>query len=68
VWEQSVEAASGTPRNPLSDEEIQEKFLDLVQERLGQSTALQVAERALNARRLSRVDDLMIVTAAAGGH
>jgi 2-methylcitrate dehydratase PrpD len=68
VWEQSVEAASGTPRNPLSDEEIQEKFLDLVQERLGRSTAIQVAERALNARRLSRVDDLMIVTAAAGGH
>lgn len=59
VWEEFVEAATGTPRNPMSDADLVDKFLDLVTDRLGPIRAKQIANQALAAADLKDVRELM---------
>ena len=46
-WEQTISAATGTPGNPMSDDDLREKFLDLTTEHLG-AMADQLFDRALS--------------------
>jgi 2-methylcitrate dehydratase PrpD len=47
-WEESVDAATGTPENPMTDDELIEKFLDLTSTRLPQERALAIAQAILD--------------------
>jgi 2-methylcitrate dehydratase PrpD len=58
-WEETVSAATGTPRNPMSDEQIVEKFLDLVDGRLAPTQARAVSDRMLAIEREGDVRDLV---------
>lgn len=57
-WQQDVSAATGTPHNPLSDEDLLEKFLDLAVDRLGSAGAREVAKHTLASSGLSKVREL----------
>ncbi len=57
TWTERVEAATGTPGNPMSDEALREKFQDLVGGQLGPS-AERLAEAALAASRLPSIDEV----------
>jgi 2-methylcitrate dehydratase PrpD len=59
VWEEFVEAATGTPGNPMSDADLVDKFLDLVTDRLGPIRAKELANRALGAEDLGDTRDLI---------
>ncbi|MEA2638685.1 MAG: hypothetical protein QOF51_79, partial [Chloroflexota bacterium] len=58
-WEHEVRHASGTPENPLTDNDLVEKFLDLVDGKLPPDRARNVAVRALTADKLPAIRDLM---------
>jgi 2-methylcitrate dehydratase PrpD len=62
-WEETVEAATGTPGNPMSDEDVVEKYLDLVGDRLDAEQARQIADRALAIEQESDVRQLMALIA-----
>ncbi len=59
VWEEFVEAATGTPGNPMSDADLMDKFLDLVAGRYSPIRAKQIANQALAAAGLTDVRELM---------
>jgi 2-methylcitrate dehydratase PrpD len=69
TWEETVAAATGTPGNPMSDEEVVEKFLDLVRDRLDPHEARAVADRTLAIEHEANVRELMtrITTGAGAG-
>jgi len=58
-WEEFVEAATGTPGNPMSDADLVEKFLDLVADRFTAIQAKRIADQALAADELADVRKLM---------
>lgn len=58
TWERHVAAASGTPSNPMTDEDLLEKFLDLVAERLDSDRAHRLATGALRAADVADVREL----------
>lgn len=64
TWEESVDAASGTPGNPMSDRELVEKFLDLVAGRLDTAHGQAIAERALAIDREPSVRDFVALITA----
>ncbi len=55
VLVERVEAASGTPGNPVSDEDLEEKFMDLVLPLLPREKAEGLAEQV---RQLERLEDV----------
>jgi 2-methylcitrate dehydratase PrpD len=59
TWEESVAAATGTPGNPMRDEEVVEKFLDLVVDRMDQDRARAIADQALAIETSGDVRELM---------
>jgi hypothetical protein len=59
VWEEFVEAATGTPGNPMSDADLVDKYLDLVSDRLGAIRAKEIANQALAAADLADVGTLV---------
>ena len=66
VAEEFVEAATGTPRNPMSDDDLLEKFLDLVGGRFTPVRAKEIASQALRATELSDVRQLTALLTKAG--
>ena len=66
VWEEFVEAATGTPGNPMSDADLVDKFLDLVADRYTPLRAKQIANQALNAADLPDVSELVALLQATG--
>ena len=56
--EEFVEAATGTPGNPMSDADLVDKFMDLVAERFTPIRARQIASQALAAADLEDVSEL----------
>ncbi len=62
-WEESIEAATGTPGNPMSDQEVVEKFLDLVTDRMDPARARAVAEQALGIENAADVRQFMALVA-----
>jgi 2-methylcitrate dehydratase PrpD len=59
AWDQSVDAATGTPENPMSDDEVVEKFLDLTSERLPQDRARDLAQKILTGGSVPNTRDIM---------
>jgi 2-methylcitrate dehydratase PrpD len=54
-----VTAATGTPENPMSDRELQEKFLDLVQPVIGVDAGHRVIDTIMHLESLDDVGDLI---------
>ncbi len=66
TWQESVEAATGTPGNPMKDEEVVDKVLDLVADRMEPNRARAVAEQALAIEESGNVRQFMaLVTGSA---
>ncbi|MPZ15416.1 MAG: MmgE/PrpD family protein [Chloroflexi bacterium] len=63
VWKESVTAATGTPDNPMTDDDITEKFLSLVEGRLPPARARETAARCLAAADLGDVRELLSLVA-----
>jgi len=61
-WEESVDAASGTPENPMTDQELMEKTLDLVDGRLERRVVTSLAERILGGTVPSAREVMAVVT------
>lgn len=57
-WQEHVTAASGTPGNPMTDDDLVEKYLDLVSEAWDEQVARQVAELALGAHEVPSIGSL----------
>ena len=55
----TITAASGTPENRMSDEDLSEKFHDLVDPVLGAGRARALAEQVWGIEHATRVDDLV---------
>jgi 2-methylcitrate dehydratase PrpD len=60
TWHEEVHDATGTPGNPMTDEDIVAKYLDLVEGRLTPERARELADRAMHA---TDVDDVRSLTA-----
>ncbi|MHB1162417.1 MAG: MmgE/PrpD family protein, partial [Chloroflexota bacterium] len=58
-----VEAASGTPGNPVSDEELEEKFMELVAPILPRERAERLVERVRQLERLEGLSQLVELSA-----
>jgi 2-methylcitrate dehydratase PrpD len=70
AWHEEVHDATGTPGNPMSDDDVVEKFLDLIEGRLRRDRAGELARRALNAVEVPDVRELtalLIATPTAPG-
>jgi 2-methylcitrate dehydratase PrpD len=65
TWDETIAAATGTPGNPMSDEEVVDKYLDLVGERLDPARARAVADRTLAIEREGDVRELMALLTGA---
>ena len=61
-----VTAATGTPENPISDAELQAKFLDLVEPVIGQSAGLQIIDGVGRLEELDNVGVLLPLTVKSG--
>jgi 2-methylcitrate dehydratase PrpD len=61
VWEEIVQAATGTPGNPMSDGDLVDKFLDLVADRFTPIRAKQIANQALAAADITDVRELTVL-------
>jgi hypothetical protein len=57
-----VTAATGTPENPISDAELQAKFLDLVEPVIGQTAGERIVEVVGRLESLDNVADLLPLT------
>lgn len=57
-----VTAATGTPDNPISDAELREKFLDLVEPIIGVSAGESLSDRVANLDKLADVSTLLPLT------
>jgi hypothetical protein len=57
-----VTAATGTPENPISDTELQAKFLDLVEPVIGRSAAQRIIDMIGRLESLENVADLLPLT------
>ena len=64
TWEEVVDAATGTPGNPMSDDEVSDKFFDLVADRMSAAQARRVAETAFGMEQSGQVRDLMTLVTA----
>jgi 2-methylcitrate dehydratase PrpD len=64
TWHEDVHDASGTPGNPMSDEDVVEKFMDLVEGRLAPDAARDLARQALAADEVADVRTLTGLLAA----
>ena len=58
-WEDHVAAATGTPDNPMSDADVVDKFVDLVDDRMTPLDARRVAAAALAATEIADVRELV---------
>ncbi|MGH9339221.1 MAG: MmgE/PrpD family protein [Acidobacteriota bacterium] len=58
ILTEHVKQASGTPENPLSQEELDEKFLDLVEPVMGRPAGLRLAGLVENLEELENVSEL----------
>ncbi|MBM2811990.1 MAG: 2-methylcitrate dehydratase PrpD [Chloroflexi bacterium] len=57
-WHEYVAAASGTPGNPLTDEQVLAKYIDLVEDVLPRASARRLAELALGIEEVSDVREI----------
>jgi 2-methylcitrate dehydratase PrpD len=64
-FREHVTAATGTPENPISDAELREKFLDLVEPVIGLSAGERLAEAVSRLESLDNVADLLPLTVRA---
>ena len=55
-------AATGTPANPISDDELRAKFIDLTAGPLGEDVAHRLAELVDDLESCERVADLVALT------
>jgi 2-methylcitrate dehydratase PrpD len=58
-WEETVSAATGTPGNPMTEADLQEKFLDLVADILPGDRGQQLFAAAIGATNLPKVSQLV---------
>ena len=65
-FEDHVEAATGTPANPMPDPEVVDKFVDLVGERMTPLDARRLAARALAVSELADVGELVAQLGGSG--
>jgi 2-methylcitrate dehydratase PrpD len=63
-WEEHVTAATGTPGNPMSDADLVDKFIDLVEGRLTVIRAREIAARAMAAADLTDIRELTALLGA----
>lgn len=66
MWEEHVTAATGTPGNPMSDADLVDKFLDLVDGRLTVLRGREIASVGMAAADLANVRELTRMLAASG--
>lgn len=61
AWTEEITAATGTPDNPMTDEQVREKFFDLVLDRLGRELAERLAAAALGAAQMPAVGEIIML-------
>jgi 2-methylcitrate dehydratase PrpD len=59
-----IDYPKGSIQNPMSDDELRNKFMSLAEPVLGEGRAAELADKAMNVEQVGSVADLMKLTVA----